>query len=332
VCSFYLTPHDRKPLPDFLPGQYLTFRLDIPLLNKPTIRCYSLSDSARPESYRVTIKRISHPSGKGPGGLASTYFHEHVQEGDILDVKAPSGNFFLDLTDAAPVVLVGAGIGMTPVLSMLNTLIATQPNREVWFFYCVRNKAEHVMKEYLETVAREQQAVHLHVCYSQPEADCHEGRDYQHRGRISLDILKCVLPSNNFDFYLCGPGAMMQNLTDGLKAWGVPEPNIHFETFGPSSVKAIAPPAPTVEVGFAVQFKKSGRTVPWTGQCANLLEFAEANGVAIPCGCRAGSCGTCQVAVFSGEIAYTEKSDFETAPGTRLTCIGTPRSDLILDA
>jgi ferredoxin-NADP reductase len=332
VCSFYLIPHDRKPLPDFFPGQYLTFKLDIPSLEKPTIRCYSLSDAAQPDQYRVTIKRLVDPKGSAPAGLASSFFHERVHEGDILDVKAPSGNFFLDCTCSGAVVLVGGGIGVTPVLSMLNSLIAQRVNREIWFFYCVRNRAEHAMKEHLETVARENANVHLRVCCTQPEPDYHPGAGYQHQGRLSIEVLKQNLPSSNFSFYICGPGPMMQSITEGLKTWGVPERNIHFETFGPSSVKAIAPPETAGATALTVHFKKSGRTAQWNGRHANLLEFAEANGIAIPCGCRAGSCGTCLVAVYSGEVAYAEKSDFETGPGARLTCIGIPRSDVVLDA
>ena len=84
--------------------------------------------------------------------------------------------------------------------------------------------------------------------------------------------------------------------------------------------------------GLAVEFKKSGKAGKWAGRTTNLPELAEANGISIPSGCRAGSCGTCQVAVFSGEVGYLDKSDFETEPGTRLTCIGCPKSDVVIDA
>ena len=335
VCSFYLAPHDKKPLPEFLPGQYLTFQLNIPGSATPVIRCYSLSDSPRHDAYRVTIKRIPPRDESAPAGVVSSFFHDKIQEGDIVDVKAPSGQFYLDLTTQKPVVLIGSGIGLTPVLAMLNAVIAQGSRREVWFFHGVRNRAEHIMKEHLETIARENPNIHLVVCCSKPELDYEYGRDYHHEGRISIDLLKRTLPSNNFEFYLCGPGPMMQEISEGLKEWGVPETNIHYETFGPSSVKKVADvgaAATAAAAAFAVQFKKSGKTVNWSGEHANLLEFAEAHGINIPCGCRAGSCGTCQVAVFSGEIDYIAKSDFETNPGTRLTCIGAPKSDLVLDA
>jgi ferredoxin-NADP reductase len=336
ICSFYLTPHDRKPLPDFLPGQYLTFRLDIPGAEKSVIRCYSLSDASRPNEYRVTIKRLNDPQGVAPCGVASSFFHEQVEEGDILDVKAPSGNFFLDPNaGGGGVVLVGGGIGVTPVLSMLNRLVEQRVNREIWFFYGLRCRSDHAMKEHLEAVARENPNVRLHVCASNPDPDYRLGQDYHHTGRVSVDLFKELLPSNNYDFYVCGPGPMMHSVTEGLKEWGVPESKIHYETFGPSSVKKIATTASAEDAAKAklsIQFKKSCKTAPWTGEQSNLLELAEAHGISIPSGCRAGSCGTCQIAIFSGEVAYLEKSDFETEPGTRLTCIGVPKSDLVVDA
>ncbi len=336
ICSFHLVPHDKKSLPGFLPGQYLTFNLDIPGQDKPVVRCYSLSDSPRPDFYRVTIKRIPPPRDKdAPPGLVSTFFHNEVKEGDILDVKAPSGQFFLDPTGSGGVVLIGSGIGVTPVLSMLNSLVAQNSRREIWFFHGIRNRSEHVMKEHLEAIAREHPNVHLQVCASKPDPEYQLGRDYQHEGRISADLFKQLLPSSNFNFYLCGPGPMMQEVTAGLKDWSVPEQHIHYETFGPSSVKKIAAvvaPGAAAPTGYAIQFKKSGKTLNWCGDHTSILDLAEANGISIPSGCRAGSCGTCQVAVFSGDVDYIEKSDFQTEDGTRLTCIGAPNSDLVLDA
>ena len=335
ICSFHLVPHDKKPLPSFLPGQYLTFNLDIPGQSKKIVRCYSLSDCSRPDTYRVTIKRIPPRDQAVPPGLASSFFHQQVKEGDILDAKAPSGQFYLDPAGSGGVVLIGSGIGVTPVLSMLNALVAQASRREIWFFHGIRNRSEHVMKEHLEAIAREHPHVHLHVCASKPDPEYQLGRDYHHEGRITVDLFKTLLPSNNFDYYLCGPGPMMQDVTEGLKEWGVPETCIHYETFGPSSVKKIAAvvaPGAAAPTGYAIHFKKSGRTVNWCDDQTSILDLAEANGISISSGCRAGSCGTCQVAVFSGEVDYIEKSDFETNPGTRLTCIGAPKSDLVLDA
>ncbi|HWF20157.1 MAG TPA: FAD-binding oxidoreductase, partial [Verrucomicrobiae bacterium] len=150
VCSFYLKPHDGKSLPPYKPGQYITFQLNLPGQGKPLIRCYSLSDSPhRGDYYRVTIKKEPAPSDKPgvPHGLASTYFTEVVKEGDILDVKAPAGNFCLDLAKETPVVLVGGGVGVTPMLSMAHAIAASNTRREVWFFFGARNSKEHIHKD-----------------------------------------------------------------------------------------------------------------------------------------------------------------------------------------
>ncbi len=116
ICSFYLEPHDRRPLPSFMPGQYLTFRLNIPGQAKPVIRCYSLSDGPKAEYFRVTIKKVGPPPGKADGkpGLVSSHFHDQIEQGDIVDVKAPGGQFFLDPAEDTPAVLIGGGIGLTP--------------------------------------------------------------------------------------------------------------------------------------------------------------------------------------------------------------------------
>lgn len=337
ICSFYLAPHDSKPLPSFLPGQYLTFELRIPGQKNKTVRCYSLSDGPQPDYYRVSIKRQGPPPDKEglQPGLVSNYFHAQLKEGDIVDVKAPGGHFFLDPSETGGVVLIGGGIGVTPMLAMLNTLAGMRSTREIHFFYGVRNRAEHAMKEHFEKIARENPNVHLHVCYSKPDEDHKPGQDYQHASRVSVELLKQVLPSNNYDFYICGPGPLMESITTGLAAWGVPDKNIRFETFGPSSVKKVAQlPAAAQTPGqtFSIEFKKSGKKISWVAGCTNILQLAMDNDINIPSGCRAGSCGTCQIAVFSGDVAYVTPSDFATDRGTKLTCIGAPKGDLVLDA
>ena len=125
ITSFYLAPHDGKELPGFLPGQYLTFQITIPSQPNPVVRCYSLSDSPfHPDRYRVSIKKVPAPRDNptAPPGLISNYFHDSLKEDDIVDVKAPSGHFYLNMTRKTPVVLLAGGVGITPVLSMLNAI------------------------------------------------------------------------------------------------------------------------------------------------------------------------------------------------------------------
>lgn len=344
ICSFYLEPHDRKPLPPFSPGQYLTFQLNLDgkaVGGKPVIRCYSLSDSpTHKDYYRVSIKRVPPPPDKPgtPPGLISGFFHDAIKEGDILDVKAPAGHFFLDLTKQAPVVLIGGGIGLTPVLSMLNAIVESGSTRETWFFYGVRNRAEQVMKEHIERVAKEHPNVRLAVCYSNPTDQDVQGRDYQYGERVSVDLFRKVLPSSNYEFYICGPPPMMSTLTQDLEKWGVPEDRVHFEAFGPASVKKVTAPAaaaaaaeasgPTLEITFA----KSGKTCAWKPNGHSLLDFAEEQGIRIDSGCRAGNCGTCLTAVKSGEVRYTVESGAKPEAGSCLVCVSVPKGNLVLDA
>ena len=338
ICSFYLTPHDNRPLPPFNPGQFLTFQLNVPGQRKPVIRCYSLSDSPGiPENYRVSIKRVPPPRDKpdAPPGLSSNFFHDTINEGDILDLKAPCGAFYLDMSKNTPVVLIGGGIGLTPVLSMVNAIIRSGSRREVHFFYGVRNGAEHIMKDHLKEIDRENPNVHMHVCYSAAKDDEVEGEDYQHAGRVGVDLFKEVLESNNYDFYMCGPPPMMTSLTEGLAEWGVPDAKVHFEAFGPASAKKTAPPAAAEAAAGAsitVTFDKSGVSVPWTGEAGSLLDLAEDNDVTMESGCRAGNCGTCVTAIKSGDVTYLHEPGEMPRGGTCLACITVPKGDITLDA
>lgn len=339
VCAFYLKPHDGKPLPPFKPGQYLTFQLDIPGRDKPLVRCYSLSDSPHhSDYYRVTIKKEKAPPDKPslPPGAASSFFTDAVKEGDILNVKAPTGHFFLEMSKTNPIVLIAGGVGVTPLLCMAQAIAASGSKREAWFFFGVRNRQEHIHKAELEKLAAENENLHLHICYSRPGPDDVKGRDYQHEGRVGIDLLKELLPSNNFEYYLCGNGAFMKSITDGLAAWGVPEKEVHFEAFGPATVKKKTTEPTASETAFLaklqVTFSRSDKTLRWEPSAGNLLEFAQAQGVRIDSGCCAGSCGSCLVAIKSGSVDYLKPPDAEPEQGTCLTCICRPKGDLVLDA
>jgi ferredoxin-NADP reductase len=335
VVSIYLTAHDRKPLPEFQPGQYLTFDLPVPGRPKRLVRCYSLSDRPRPEHYRVTVKFIAAPpdNPEAQPGLGSNYMHHHVREGDLLDVRAPSGGFHLDPDRPLPVVLIAGGIGVTPLLSMLLEEVETASKRETWFFVGARNRFEQPFKEEIERIARDNRNVRLHVCYSQPGPEDVPGRDYHSAGRLSIAVLKNQLPSSNYDFYLCCPSRMMEELNNGLKAWGVPEKKIHTEAFGAASVKRTA----SVEAlgssaaGLAVHFSRVNQTVLWKGQVESILDLAEAANIAIESGCRAGNCGTCKVAIKSGQVKYLKEPGYAVEAGTCLTCCCVPATEIALD-
>jgi uncharacterized protein len=329
--SFYLSPVDGRPLPPFLPGQYLTFRLHPPNSDTPVVRCYSLSDHPHEDFYRCTIKRVPPPRDRPDlsPGRGSSFFHEHVHVGDVVEARAPAGTFLLDDMTNDPVVLIGAGIGITPLLSMLGATISARRGRSVHLLIGFRNSSEHPFKGHLEQWAADYRNVHLHVSYSAPMPDDVLYRDFNHQGRLTIDRIREVLPSSNFHFYLCGPGPMMESLVSELLDWGVPESHIHYEAFGPASVKSGREAATKP---CAVRFDRSGCDAMWDGSHSSLLEFGEANGIALPSGCRAGSCGECLTAVRSGEVRLLKPPGFTAPAGHCLTCISVPTSRLVLDA
>lgn len=337
ICSFYLVPHDERPVPSFHPGQFLTFELPIPGEPQPVVRCYSLSDSPHEDYYRVSIKRQGPPpkAPEGtPPGLSSNYFHDQLKEGDIVEAMAPSGGFYLNEESERGVVLIGGGVGLTPVVSMLNSLIAQGSNREIWFFYGIRNGAEHAMAEHLRAIERAHANVHLVVCYSRPSETCREGEDYNQQGFVSVELFKSLLDSNNYEFYICGPPPMMDMVTHELGEWGVPEEHINFEAFGPATVKKTQEPAADGASGAAVEvvFAKSNKTLNWVADAGTLLEFGEANGIKMNSGCRSGGCGTCLTALKEGDIEYVHRPGKKPEAGSCLVCIAQPVGRVVLDA
>lgn len=342
ICSFYLLPQDGQALPSFFPGQYLTFRLDIPspLGGTETLtRCYSLSDAPGAGGYRVSIKRTPAPSNTAYlPGRSSNFFHDHVQLGSLLQVRAPAGHFYIDCSDA-PVVLLGGGIGITPMLSMVNWCFSEQPEREVWLFYGARHDQELMSQSHLEALADMHPNFHLYFCLSDANKGVELSSKYQRHGRIDIDLLRRLLPLKPYHFYLCGPTPMLEGLVPGLEDWGVPDAHIHFEAFGPASVKRksatqeppAVPPNQSAETAIMVTFAKSGKQVAWQPGSSSLLAFAEAQGIAVDSGCRAGSCGSCQTSIQHGEVRYTQAPDFDPEPGTCLMCVCTPKTSLTLE-
>ncbi len=339
--SFYLTPHNGRPLPPFKPGQYLTFELNLPNAGKPLVRCYSLSDGALSDDhYRVTIKRALPPSDQPDiaPGMVSSYFSDHVKEGDILDVKAPSGRFFLDVEVDRPVVLISGGIGITPMLAIARLLTHIKDNREIYFFFGCRNSVDHMFRDEVIELQKANPNMRLHICYSRPLDEDIRGEAYHHKGRVTNDLMKEILPSSNYEYYLCGPGPFMETLVNGLYEWGVPKKDVKFEAFGPATVKS-GPQEPKAksETGdqavIPIEFARSGKTVPWDSGMGNLLEFAEKNGITtIEGGCRAGSCGSCLVAIKQGQVEYILEPGSAPEEGTCLSCICRPTGKMVIDA
>lgn len=338
-CSFYLEPLDRQALPPFRPGQFLTFALEVATRaggTRSITRCYSLSDRPDPTCYRVTIKRVPAPADQ-PGlmpGLSSNHFHDHVQVGDILRLKAPAGHFVIDTDPAQPVVLIGGGIGITPMMSMLRWCLAEQSQRTVHLYYGLRNSREHAFKAQLEALALAHPNLRLQVVYSRPAESDVAGRDYQHQGHVDVELLRRTLPHGRHRFHLCGPPALMQALVPALLEWGVQADDLHYESFGPASVKLpdTSTPAGVNQAPVEVHFRRSGRTLNWDGRDASLLDFAERHGLQVESGCRSGGCGSCETRVLRGRVEYDRPPDHDPAAGRCLLCVGRPAEPLELEA
>lgn len=372
VVSLHLKPYDGQLLPGYLPGQHLTFRFQIPGRPRPVIRCYSLSEApGQSDYYRVTIKRLESPSGapETPEGVVSCFVHDKLNEGDIVDLRAPNGHFTLDMTEQRPIALIAGGIGLTPLLSMINAVAVGPGARETWLFYGVRNRTDHVMRDHLRKLAETHENLHVVVCYSQPSGDCVEGQDYDHEGWIDTEMIRDYLPDPSFQFFVCGPSYFQESITKGLSYWGITEGDIHFETFGrrkssqalsgPEISKVIraalaanqnqapfdrgdfpvvpgdgaSPVRSRSEDSVRVVFARSGKVGHWSPGDATILDLAEAIGIPLESGCRAGQCGTCATPIKSGEVSYLVKPASETSAQSCLTCVAIPKGGgLVLDA
>lgn len=228
ISSFYLKPQDGGAISGYLPGQYITVRVKPEHQPYAQIRHYSLSAAPGGDAYRISVKREGGAPGK-PEGVVSTYLHDQVKEGDVLEISAPAGTFTLDMTQTIPLVLISGGVGLTPMVSMLETVLKEQPERKVTFIHAAINESFHAMREHIEQLDTSHDNLKSYICYEKPlgQGFCHK------TGYIDLPWLQEIV-SQNSDFYFCGPVPFMSAVNKALKEWGVPEERIHYEFFGPA--------------------------------------------------------------------------------------------------
>ena len=236
VTSFILTPVDGKPLSAFQAGQFVVLRLLVDPGKPAVLRSYSLSDLPAADHFRISVKSESN-------GIGSLFLCNHTHEGDELEVSAPRGNFTLR-SSQTPVVLLSAGVGATPVMSMLHALVAEKSQREVWWIYGTRNSVDHPFAEESRSLLRQLSRGRGYIVYSRPDATDQVGTDFDAPGHIDIAFLEKIGVPQSSDFYLCGPPSFLQNMHDGLRNWGVLAGNVHTEIFG--SLEAITPGMPQV--------------------------------------------------------------------------------------
>jgi len=235
--SFYLKPQDNGPLPSFHPGQYITIKPE----NLPSVgvqyRNYSLSDSPNKDYFRVTIKREPAIHPKLPPGVCSNFMHDQVNEGDVLDIGPPYGEFHLNEESKLPLVLLSAGIGITPMLSMLHATLEHNSSRPIHFAHFAKNKQLHHMKSHLKELAEKYPQLKVKSVYSDPTPDDKQGVDYDvvKNASVDLPLLRKLVPTEEAEFYFCGPVQFMLTVKNCLISSNVKPERIHFECFGPHS-------------------------------------------------------------------------------------------------
>ena len=332
VTSFILSPIDGKLMPVCQAGQFVVLRLPVDPGKPPVLRSYSLSGLPAADHFRISVKRELN-------GIGSSFLCNRAREGDVLDVSAPRGSFTL-LASQEPVVLLSAGVGATPVMSMLHSLAAEKSEQEIWWIYGARNRAEHPFAEESRSLLKQLSRGRAYIVYSKPAAIDRVGTDFDAAGHIDAALMEKIGVSQSSDFYLCGPPSFLQNMRDGLRSWGVVAANVHMEIFG--SLEAITPGmAQVVHIphlpqgppgsGPSVSFARSGITAAWNPKFASLLELAEACDVPVRWSCRTGVCHTCMTGLIAGSIMYNPEPLERPAPGNVLVCCSQPDAGVTLD-
>ena len=324
IRSFHLEPADGLGMVRHEAGQHLVLRVKPPEANAPAIRAYTLSSAPSDPYYRISVKR---------DGTVSSFLHDQVRAGDVIEALAPRGLFVFDASERRPAVLLSGGVGITPMMAMLRHAVIegkrTRRTRPTTFIHAAVDAATRPFlaeARRLEELAGD--AVRVVSCLTRPAPN--DAYDYE--GRIDADVLRELLALDDYDFFVCGPASFMQAMYDVLRSLGVRDARILSEAFGPSAIErrrdelatsaqAEATPSPP-EASEAIIELASGVELAWTANDGTLLEFVEAHGVAAPYGCRGGACGSCAVRV-EGEVVHRNVSASIPA-GCALLCRAVP--------
>jgi ferredoxin-NADP reductase/MOSC domain-containing protein YiiM len=331
VSSIYLAAPDGSALPAACPGQYLTLRVS-GAADPPPVRNYSLSWTADAGTYRISVKCEPH-------GTVSGYLNRSLQPGAVLDVAAPRGDFVL-ADGTGPVLLISAGIGVTPVLAMLCQLANQKSEREVWWLYGARGPREHPFAAQARGLLASLPNAREHVYYS---AATPAERDHAHaaEGHLTRDALAALGVPPESTAYICGPSSFMADMQKALATVGLAPAAVRTELFGtlPSVNPGITgqtdkpphqPPGPA-GTGPRVTFARSGITAAFRDDWGNVLNLADACDVPTRWSCRTGVCHTCTTPLLSGDITYAPDPLEPLADGEALICCARPTTDIVLD-
>ena len=336
ITSFLLRP-EAGEVPGFCPGEYMIFELPCGADGATVRREYSISGLVD-GALRVTIKREPAAQGHAPG-KGSAYFHDSVEVGTILRAAGPFGQFQLDRQSVRHTVLISGGVGLTPMVAMARELATS--TRRFTFVHACEDGAVHALGGEIRSMAKACPTMATHFCYRLPRQSDKPGHEYDSTGFLTAGTLQSLLPLDDYDFYLCGPGMFMQAIYDILAGLGVSDARIRYEFFGPATLlrawakaPAVLAPPPRAE-GAAqfptVSFAKSGISAVWDPAAANLLEFAEEQGLMPDFSCRSGTCESCKTRLTVGQTDYLYQPFDKPTDGSILICCSVPKGDITLD-
>ncbi|MBB6014734.1 ferredoxin-NADP reductase [Aquamicrobium lusatiense] len=322
VVSFVLRPVDRAPVGPFQPGQYVTVSLPHDPEPVPRQRCYSVSGRPDDNSLRISVRRIA-------GGGVSQLLHDTVQEGTEVLLGIPAGRFTFESVPGRRVALISAGVGITPLLPMLERLAGEESEREIWFLHAARDAKHHLFREEVCALAAlaGQRSIRLFTAYSQ----ANEGDICDHHGRIDGQLLATLVPVAETDFYICGPDTFMHELCEQLVGLGAVPDALRWEKFETSAGAGFDLSGYSAAEGCEVTFARSGKSVKWTPADQSLLDLALAQKVKVSYSCRVGDCQSCLQRVIEGAVDYPMGDMPVLAQGQVLLCQAIPRGKLVID-
>lgn len=321
IKSFYLKPAMDEPIPAYLAGQFVNVKVRIPGHDQEVVRSYTLSDSPHKEYLRLTIKRER-------GGKMSGYWHDAAAVGDKVLLSKPMGNFYLTNQDN-PLVLISGGVGITPMLSMIEYLALYQPDREVYFIHSSTNKEVQPMLKRLLQLRDVNTSFHLSIFHTAPMTGERANVDYDFRGRITKSHLP-VYPTA--DYFVCGPVGFMEAMFASLKEIGMQEGKMHLEFFGTErKFETRKSYIDLKSTSFNITLLKSSQRLVWKEGMGSLLELIESAGLNPDSQCRMGTCSTCETKLTTGTYEYYPEPFVETGEGNILICCARPTSDIEIE-
>jgi ferredoxin-NADP reductase len=342
VKTFSFVAEPAMPF-SFLPGQFVTLELEIK--EKRVRRAYSISSPpSRPHTLDITVKRVPAPSDAPniPPGLVSNWLHDHLQVGSKIKLcGGPMGKFTCATNPSPKILMISAGSGITPMLSMARWFYDTAAPCDLVFFHSARSQSDLIMRQELELMAARQPNFRLAVTLTRPEL----GQPWMgFTGRLTERMLANVAPDfRDRVVYVCGPNRFMQDVKTLFSSLGFPMENYYEESFGVEKklLQEVKPEVQTPAVQASTPakpvlvFAGSSKEVPCDEE-ESILNVAQQHGIKIRAGCMQGVCGACKTRKLAGQVKYQTEPDAldknEKEQGYILPCVAFPVGKVAIEA